>query len=718
MSVLFRMSTAGMDSKPNTWVRFWQTVIRFQTEKMNLWLALRNTLGIVLPLMAGVELGMVSGGLAMATGALNVSFSDGQEPYPQRSRRMLSASVLVGFAVFCGAVSGHSNVAAVLVSAVWAFATGMLVALSTTAADLGAVSLVTLVVYMAAPQNIERAVYGGLLAMAGGLLQTGLALAFWPLRKYVYERRALGDLFAELARIAGTPIRATEAPPATAHATAAHVALASLMADHALEIERYRLLLSQAERMRLALMMLGRIRIRLEREGAGEAEIPDRYLGICARMLSTLARCIRAGEPVTLDGPSFAEMEQIADKLREQNPSRPPTVDAMLRDARFQMDALTGQLRSAMELAGHVSLEGFEEFERREGAKPWWLRLGGTLATLRANLTLQSAACRHAIRLAACVGTGTAIARGFELRRSYWAPMTIAIVLKPDFTATFSRGVLRLAGTLVGLIYATVLFHIFPPGHFMEIGLIAMSMFFLRYLGPANYGFLVAGVTALVVLLISMTGVAPQPVMAARGLNTALGGTIALLAYWVWPTWEHTQVGESIAKMLDAYRNSFHNIRLSYENPRDSFEEQRARARMPARLARSNVLASVDRLTAEPGTSPETVSLLTGILASSHRLIHAIMALEAGLYTSSPVPARAGFQLFANDVELTLYYLASALRGSAVSRDSLPDLREDHHALVRAGDGHVERYALVNTETDRITNSLNTLSEELSRWLP
>ena len=704
-----------MNSKPNTWVTFWQTVIRFQKEKLNFWLAVRNTVGIVLPLIAGVELGVIPGGLAMATGALNVSFSDGQEPYPQRSRRMLSASALVGFAVFCGAISGHRNAAAVVVSAGWAFATGMLVALSTTAADLGAVSLVTLVVYMAVPQNVERAVYGGLLAMAGGLLQTALALAFWPLRKYVHERWTLADLFAELARMAETPIRATDAPPATRHATAAHVALASLVEDYSVEVERYRLLLSQAERMRLALMMLGRIRIRLERESASEVEMLDRYFRIGARALSTLAQCVRAGEPASADAESFAQLEQIAEKLRGQDPSRPPEIGAMLRDARFQMDALTGQLRSATELAGHASLEGFEEFERREASKPWRLRMGGTFATLRANLTLQSAACRHAIRLAVCVAIGTAVARGFELRRSYWAPMTIAIVLKPDFTATFSRGVLRLAGTLVGLVCATVLFHILSPSHFTEIGLIALSMFFLRYLGPANYGLLVIGVTALVVLLISMTGVAPQPVMAARGLNTAVGGAIALLAYWLWPTWERTQVGESIAKMLDAYRNSFHAIRLSYEYPKESFERQRDRARMPARLARSNVLASVDRLTAEPGTSPETVSALSEILATSHRLIHAIMALEAGLYTSSPAPARAAFQPFANDVELTLYYLASALRGSPVLRDSLPDLREAHHALIQSGDGHVERYALVNTETDRITNSLNTLSAALEK---
>jgi len=56
-----------------------------------------------------------------------------------------------------------------------------------------------------------------------------------------------------------------------------------------------------------------------------------------------------------------------------------------------------------------------------------------------------------------------------------------------------------------------------------------------------------------------------------------------------------------------------------------------------------------------------------------------------------------------------------------LTRSDLPDVREVHHALVYSGEQRgahaVERDALVNVETDRVTNSLNTLSEELLRWL-
>src|SRR5581483_4166547 len=107
---------------------------------------------------------------------------------------------------------------------------------------------------------------------------------------------------------------------------------------------------------------------------------------------------------------------------------------------------------------------------------------------LRANLTLGSAACRHALRLATCVAAGDAFARVLNLNRFYWLPMTVAILLKPDFTATFSRGVLRLAGTFTGLVFATALFHLLPAGVWVSVAAIAGLTFVLRTLGAANYG--------------------------------------------------------------------------------------------------------------------------------------------------------------------------------------------------------------------------------------
>jgi len=689
-------------------VSFWRAVLQFQKEKIAPWIALRNTLGFAAPLVVGIALGNIPAALIASIGALNVSYSDSHDPYLQRARRMLAASVLVGLAVFAGAVCGNHHFLAVPAAGAWAFAAGLLVALSTTAADLGIMSLVTLVVFAAKPLPPESAALSGLLALGGGLLQTALALAFWPIRRYVPERRALAAFYAELARAAVAPPDVRQAPPASAQSTQAQASLAS---DYSIEGERYRMLLSQAERTRLGLFALGRLRVRIARDTPDSAEsaLLERYLEIAARVLQSIGNALVAAQAVESVHAQLDELQTLAEQLR--------AAAAPLQDARLQMDAVNGQLRSAFDLAAHATVAGLAAFARQEVRRPWQLRLGGTLATLRANLSLRSAACRHAIRLAACVALGDAVGRGFELRRSYWLPMTVAIVLKPDFASTFSRGVLRLGGTFAGLIFATGLFHLLPAALAAQAAAIIAMMFVLRCWGPANYGIFVTAVTGMIVQLIAMAGVSPKEVIASRGLNTAIGGAIALAAYWLWPTWERTRVQDAMAQMLDAYREYFHAIRDSYIQPDASFEDALDRARLAARRARSNLEASFDRVRAEPGTTPQAIAALSGMLASSHRLIRAIMALEAGLHGSHPAPAREAFRRFANDVELTLHSLAGALRGSPLARSDLPNLREDHHALAHSGDPATERYALVNVETDRVTNSLNTLSEELLKWL-
>lgn len=685
---------------------FWETVARFDRTKVAPWMALRNALGVTLPLAIGAAVGNPGGGLIVSLGALNVSFSDGSDPYAHRARRMLAASLFCALAVFAGGLTGHLHAVAIAEAAACAFAAGMMVAVSTTAADIGTVTLIVLVVFSAQAMSPKRALIAGLLALGGGLLQTMLALALWPVRRYAPERHALATLYTELARAAATGAPPREAPPASAQISAAQTALQTLSGDRSLEAERYLALLSQAERMRLALLAISRLRGRI----GTEAPELNRALTLASEMLAAIGTSLESAATAEPRRECAAELRELGEQLRTRG-SLP-----MFRDARWQIEALAGQLRSALDLAGHVTPSGAVEFERREAKQPWRLRLAGALALLRANLQLDSAAFRHALRLTVCVVLGTIVGHSLDWRRSYWLPMTVAIVLKPDFTATFSRGLLRLGGTLAGLVLATGLFHFLMPGLAAKVALIAVFAFVIRCYGPANYGVLVTALTALVVLLFAVTGMTPAAVMMERGVNTAAGGAIALAAYWLWPTWERSQIAETLARMLDAYRAYFRAVRDAYLEPEQPVATQLDRARMAARLARSNLEAAATRLRAEPGAAAARLTAIEAILANSHRFIHAAMSLEAGLVRSRPVPAREGFRVLTSHVDLTLYYLAASLRGSRIAAADLPDLREDHHALVVSGNPGVERYALVNIETDRITNSLNTLTEEILAW--
>ena len=111
---------------------FWKTVTRLDWSKVAPWMALRNAIGVALPLAVGTAIRNPGGGLIMSLGALNVSFSDGSDPYLHRARRMLAASLFCALAVFWGGLIGRIHLLAVAVAAVVAFIAGMMVAVNQT----------------------------------------------------------------------------------------------------------------------------------------------------------------------------------------------------------------------------------------------------------------------------------------------------------------------------------------------------------------------------------------------------------------------------------------------------------------------------------------------------------------------------------------------------------------------------------------------------------
>jgi hypothetical protein len=269
----------------------WRIVTHVDRSKINPWQALRNTVGVVAPLIVGYAMEMPRGGLAMASGALNVCYSDGSDPYASRAKRMVASTMWCSIAVLIGGLTAHNNTIAVIAATLWAFAAGMLVALGSTAADVGVISTVVLVVYSAQPLTPWQALQAAGLALCGGLLQIALSVALWPVRRYEPERRSLAALYFELARIATRPSEATVAPPGSREIAQAHDALSNLTTDMSLTALRYRSLLSQAERIRLSLTTLARLRFRLTRENALHPAIMtlDQYRANAAVLLRAIA---------------------------------------------------------------------------------------------------------------------------------------------------------------------------------------------------------------------------------------------------------------------------------------------------------------------------------------------------------------------------------------------------------------------------------------------
>src|SRR5258708_14317714 len=231
-------TSRGEDSRAPTQLKhprpseaLWGIVTHVDHSKINPWQALRNTVGVIVPLIAGCALGMPRGGLAMASGALNVSYSDGSDPYAKRAKRMMASTVWCSIAVLIGGLTAHNSTVTIVAATLWAFTAGMLVSLGSTAADVGVISTVVLLVYSAQPLTAMQALQASGLALCGGLLQIALSVALWPVQRYEPERRSLAALYSELTRIATHPAESTAAPLATREIAQAHEARSSLSRD-------------------------------------------------------------------------------------------------------------------------------------------------------------------------------------------------------------------------------------------------------------------------------------------------------------------------------------------------------------------------------------------------------------------------------------------------------------------------------------------------------
>jgi uncharacterized membrane protein YccC len=609
---------------------------------------------------------------------------------------MLRASLLVSMAATAGALSARNDWTSMLVSMIWAFGAGMLVVLGPKAGDLGAITLVTLIVFGARRLSIPEALNSGLLAFGGGLLQTLLSVVAWPIKPYGPERRVIGNLYRALARAAISQAGAGAAPPATAAVVSAAESFALLDPKASPEAARLIFLQNQAERIRLSLLTLRRLARRLDREPATQpaAKALNQALQATATALRAIAECTELG----LAPGSLTVLNSALDEFRNERWDAASQMEAaLLRDAARHLEILAGQMRAVARAGVPVSAIRLTDPSSRRDR-------------LLANLSFRSGAFRHAVRLAVSVGLGVMLGRMLHVERTYWLPMTVAIVLKPDFVGTFSRGILRIAGTLAGLLVATAAVHLLPHGTVADIALLTLLSLLLRWVGPANYGLLVIAISGIVVLLIALTGVNPNDAIVARAINTALGGAVALVAYALWPTWERTQTGAVLGEMLEVYDNYF---RLVMSGPfTAAAEAELEQARNAGRVARSNAEASAERFSAEPGTPGRRRTLLSEILINTHIFVRAVMALESDYDGSSGTAVNAAVREFTSTASESLQRIAEGIRTGRKPAGRQPNVRAAWTALEQVAPPH----SLLAVETDRIATSLNTLWEQAAKW--
>jgi len=667
--------------------------------------ALRNAVGVVAPLAAGLLIGQPDAGLAVATGALNTMFTDQPGSYRLRMQRMLMAAAAAGASALIGIlIGGHSLVFVPSVLLV-AFAGGMLVALGPMAARVGLTSMIVMMV--TADMHLPAANAPGVAALifAGGLLQMLLAVAAWPLQRYRPERFALADVLHQLAATAHARPDASQQPPVSQAALEALVMLHGEHRARGAAMQSFRILAEVCERVRMDLLALSDVHSRL-----GNHALRARLALVMERastMLGDLAEAVRNGEPPPKEASDLDAMQAEVRSLAEPLQPPPERRDARLsRIAVVRAESLAGQMRSLARNVAVASSRGEVRAQKAEARLPPALRPGAPLPTLRANLNASSVAFRHALRCALCVAFAAGVERALEMPHGVWIPMTAAVVIKPDFGGTLRFGVLRVAGTFAGLLLTTVLAHYAMQGVGLRLLLMVALCMGFRLLAQVNYAIGIALLTGMVVLLLSFRGMAPAEAVHARLVATLLGSALALVAYAAWPTWEGRRVKPVLAALVDAYRR---HLAMVFAGRIEDLVDSRA----SARRARTNAQASLERLRAEPRRKASTELKLAGsLLANASRLIRATVLLEALLRDGASLPHRDSLDAFAAEADRVLAMIVAALREDRAL--DAPLLRPYERRLAAALDDSDDPVAITLADAcDRIADSVDTLAHLL-----
>jgi uncharacterized membrane protein YccC len=144
-------------------------------------------------------------------------------------------------------------------------------------------------------------------------------------------------------------------------------------------------------------------------------------------------------------------------------------------------------------------------------------------------------ALRTGVRVGACTGVATALAVALHPpQHAFWIPLTVAVVLRPEYGPVLVRALHRLAGTVVGVLaVALVLGLTASPAWLCLAAVAALSLAALS--APRHYGLAVVGVTGSALLSVAVAdpgGLQPG----ARLLDTVLGCAIAfVLGVLAWP---------------------------------------------------------------------------------------------------------------------------------------------------------------------------------------
>lgn len=261
------------------------------------------------------------------------------------------------------------------------------------------------------------------------------------------------------------------------------------------------------------------------------------------------------------------------------------------------------------------------------------------LLTAALGREVMLAACRLALCYAVAVGAKLY----FPFSHWFWVPLTVCLVMKPDFGSVFSRAVLRILGTAAGAAIATAVLLLVPKGWALGvvIGLLAASV---PYLMMRSYALQAVAIAPAVILLVDaiQPGGSTANFSIQRVGATLVGGVIVLVfGYLIWPHSRRTWIAGTFETAMD--RIADHLARAAEPVPADPGEARRRHdalvvARRASYRALSDLQFRLRRALAEPGVGGRIAAAWIPAVSSAEHLADLVTAY-AGQRREGLLPA-------------------------------------------------------------------------------
>ena len=699
-------------SQPSTLATAVRAAVRFDRASVSWTAGLLGAVPVVATLGIPIAAGDPVAGVTMGVGAMLVGIAwrttGGRPPRAV----MFADSVLMGIATFIGCVTGEVLWVHLLALAALSLGAGLLVAIGNRGAALGTQAILAVIVFGRFNEPAAQAIGLAGLVFAGGAAQVlFLSIVRWP-PPLVGQRRATAAAYRELARLAlGTAD--TPSLPAGAALDEAEKSLAngSLLGDSA--VLTLRSIVDEGRRIRIGLIALNSVAGRLTPNRAETAtvhELADAVAATLRQAADTIEHGRGSAELLTLAGQVTATIHRLV--TEEPAGARGDAVWVLLTR---RLAGLGGQLRAIASLAPAAGRGGGLLSRRVHATTLHPLSvLRSDLEEIRANLSLQSPATRHGLRLAVVVPIATLIARQLPVHHGYWVAVAAATVLRPEYGATFTRGTERAGGTALGVALAGLIAVAFHPAGGATIALVGLFAVLGYATMPASFAVGYGFITSLVVFLLNALDPDTLSTATSRLVDTLIGAAIGLFVYAVWPTWSRNAAQSALAELVEAIRRyAMLVLDAVVEGTAVAPDQARDIARA-ARLARTRAEADVARSLGEPPSHRIDDRVGPGMLGEARRLVQATHVLRLDVQeTPDPAP-EPHFAPLVRALDIELAAVARALASDDLQLSSeYTDPRAIFDRIAREPADEEGRVLLA--DLDHFVDAVNAVAELVAR---